>query len=295
MSVKVFVTGGSGFLGGFVLRQAVASGHEVLALARTDSAAEALTRLGARPVPGDLDDPESLDDAFAEAAAEGTEVLVNLASLGFGHAPAIVSATAEAGLHRAVFVSTTAVTTALSAPSKRVRLEAEQVIATSGLQWTILRPTMIYGAPDDRNVERLLRLLRRTPLLPVPGGGGRLQQPVHVEDVANAVLAAATRPVSTGRIYNVAGPAAITFRELIEESAAAVGRHPRLVSVPVGPTIWALRAYEKAVARPRIKAEQLERLSEDKAFDISAAVDDLGYQPRSFRAGVRAEAAALWS
>lgn len=293
--MKLFVTGGSGFLGGFVVREAVAAGHEILALARTDSSAEAVARLGARPVPGDLDDPASLDDAFAGAAAGGAEILVNLASLGFGHAPAIVAAAEEAGLHRAVFVSTTAVTTALSAPSKRVRLEAEDTIRASELEWTILRPTMIYGAAGDRNIARLLQLLRRTPVLPVPGGGTRLQQPVHVEDLALAVVKAATSPVAVRRTYNVAGPDPITFRELIKETATAAGRHPRLVSLPLRPSIWALRTYEKAVARPRIKAEQLERLSEDKAFDISAAVEALGYQPRAFRAGVRAEAAALWS
>ena len=87
----------------------------------------------------------------------------------------------------------------------------------------------------------------------------------------------------------------MTFRELIQETATAAGRDPRLVSVPLRPTIWALRAYEKATPRPRIKAEQIERLSEDKAFDISAAADDLGYRPRSFRTGVRAQAAALWT
>ena len=293
--MKVFVTGGSGFLGGFVLSEAAAAGHEVLALVRTHASAEVVTRLGAHSVPGDLDDPASLDDAFALAAADGAEVLINLASLGFGHAPAIVSAAVEAGLHRAVFVSTTAVTTALSAPSKRVRLEAEQTIRDSALEWTILRPTMIYGAAGDRNIARLLGLLRRAPLLPVPGGGRRLQQPVHVEDVAKAVLAAATNAASAGLTYNLAGPEPMTFRELIQETATAAGRDPRLVSVPLRPTIWALRAYEKAAPRPRIKAEQIERLSEDKAFDISAAADDLGYQPRSFRTGVRAEAAALWS
>ena len=293
--MKVFVTGGSGFLGSIVLDKAVAAGYGVHALARTDAAAEAVARLGAKPVPGDLDDPASLDDAFASAAAAGAEVLINLASLGFGHAPSIISAAMEAGLRRAVFISTTAVTTSLPAQSKRVRLEAEEAIRDSELDWTILRPTMIYGAAGDRNLARLLGLVRRAPLLPLPGGGGRLQQPVHVEDVAQVVLASATRPVSVRRIYNVAGPEAMTFRELIHETTVAVGHRPRVLSVPLRPTIWALRAYEKAVSKPRIKAEQLERLSEDKAFDISAAVEDLDYRPRSFRIGVRAEAAALWS
>ncbi len=293
--MKLVVTGGSGFLGGFVLREARTAGHKVLAVTRSSAAAEVVACLGARSMPGDLDDPGSLDEAFGFAAQKGAEVLVNLASLGFGHAPAIVAAAEEAGLTRAVFVSTTAVTTALPAPSKRVRLDAEQVIRASSLAWTIIRPTMIYGAAGDRNIARLLALLRRTPVVPVPGGGRRLQQPVHVQDLARAVLASALTDASISKIYDVAGPQSLTFRDLLREAGAAVDRRPRLLPVPMRPAIWALHAYEKAASRPRFRAEQLERLSEDKAFDISAAVADLDFRPRSFRIGVGAEAAALWN
>jgi len=292
--VKLLVTGGSGFLGGFVVREALAAGHTVLAMSRSSASAETVTRLGARPVPGDLDDPASLDEAFHSAARQGAQVLVNIASLGFGHAPLIVAAAEEAGFPRAVFVSTTAVTTALPATSKRVRLAAERTIHGSDIAWTIVRPTMIYGAPGDRNIERLLALLRRTPVLPVPGGGGRLQQPVHVHDLARAIVAAASAEASVGRSYDLAGPEPLTFRELLREAGAAVGRRPLLLPVPLRPSIWALRAYQMASARPRIKAEQLERLAEDKAFDISAALEDLGFRPRSFEEGVRDEVAELW-
>lgn len=292
--MSLMVTGGSGFLGGFVIRKATAAGYTVLALARSGAAAEEVSRLGARPVPGNLDDPSSLDAAFAGAAAQGVKTLVNVASLGFGHAPAIVAAAEEAGLQRAIFVSTTSVTTALPAPSKAVRLHAEQIVRDSDLDWTILRPTMIYGDAGDRNIARLLALMRRLPVLPVPGGGARLQQPVHVEDLAAAIMEAVSAPVSVGRVYDVAGPEPLTFRNLLEESGSALGRRVRLVPVPLRPAILALRAYERLSPRPRLKAEQLERLAEDKAFDISAASEDLGFRPRTFREGVRDEVTSLW-
>ena len=86
-------------------------------------------------------------------------------------------------------------TTTLHPPTKQVRLAAEQQIRGCGLDWTILRPTMIYGAAGDRNLSRLLRLLSRTAVLPVPGNGKCLHQPVHVADVADgrADRAAAAR------------------------------------------------------------------------------------------------------
>lgn len=288
--MKILVTGGSGFLGGYVLREAGSRGHDCVALARSQAAAAVVTRAGARPLAGDLDDAGGLAGAFAAA---GCQTLVNLASLGFGHTPAIVAAAEQAGITRAVFVSTTAVTTRLHAASRQVRLDAEARIRSSPLSWTILRPTMIYGAPGDRNLSRLLAVLHRAPLLPVPGGGARLQQPVHVADLATAVLGAAERTAAAYRTYDVAGPEPLTFAELLRLSAAAVASTTRFVPVPLAPAVAALRGYERVSRRPRIRAEQLLRLAEDKAFSIAGAASDLGYAPRSFAEGIAAEARAL--
>jgi nucleoside-diphosphate-sugar epimerase len=306
MSMRLLVTGGSGFLGGYVLAEAARRGHACVALARSTAAARTVAARGATPLVGDLDDGEALAGVFASTRCDA---LVNLASLGFGHAPAIVGAAVGAGLDRAVFVSTTAVTTALPARSKAVRLAAEESIRSSELTWTILRPTMIYGAPGDRNLARLLVLLaraRRAPrpggprslgglplVMPVPGGGRRLQQPVHVADLAGAVLAAVERPATAGACYDMAGPEPLTFAELLRASAAAVGCRVRLVPVPLAPVIALTLGYERVSRRPRIRAEQWQRLAEDKAFPIDAAARDLGYAPRSFAQGIREEAAAL--
>jgi uncharacterized protein YbjT (DUF2867 family) len=286
--VRVHVTGGSGFLGGHVLPLLQAAGHQVTGLARSGEAADVIAGLGAIPISGDLEDPASIDAAFT---ASGAEALVNLASLGFGHAGVIVAAAEEAGLRRAVFVSTTAIFTALPAGSKAVRLEAEKLIAASSLEWTIVRPTMIYGGPGDRNMARLLRLVRRAPLVPLPGGGQRLQQPVHVDDLAAAVVASLGVADSIGRCYDLGGPEAVTLRAVFDEAGAAVGRKPRVVAVPLGPAVAVARAYELVTRRPRLKAEQLARLAEDKSFDITAARRDLGFDPRPFSVGVRQEAA----
>jgi len=298
--MRLLVTGGSGFLGGFVLAEAARRGHDCVALARSASAARRVTARGAAPLAGDLDDAAALTGVFAGARCDA---LVNLASLGFGHAPSIVAAAAVAGLGRAVFVSTTAVTTGLPARSKTVRLAAEAAIRSSGLAWTILRPTMIYGAPGDRNMSRLLALLATAgrvlpsggpPLfLPVPGGGGRLQQPVHVADVAEAVLSAVERPGTAGSCYDIAGPEPVTFAELLRMSAAAVGCRARLLPVPLAPVIALTRCYERLSSRPKIRAEQWQRLAEDKAFPIDAARRDLEFAPRPLAEGVRGEAAAL--
>jgi nucleoside-diphosphate-sugar epimerase len=273
-----------------VIPRLLSAGHEATALARTDAAAKRVASLGARPIAGDLDDPASVDGAFAES---GAEVLVNLASLGFGHGPTIVAASEEAGMKRAIFVSTTSIYTRLSTSSKPVRMAAEEAIMASLLDWTIIRPTMIYGMPGDRNMARLLRGLRRLPLVPLPGGGSGLQQPVHVDDLAAAIVSALDRPGSINNAYDLAGPEPMSLRAVIKEAAAAMGRRPRLVPVPLAPVVLGVKLYEVLARSPRLKSEQLARIAEDKVVDIAAARADLGFTPRSFAEGIRAEAAML--
>jgi uncharacterized protein YbjT (DUF2867 family) len=288
--MRLLVTGGSGFLGGYVLDEARRRGHEVVALTRSDNAAGAVAKHGAEPLRGDLDDPAALPGVFRSAQCSS---LLNIASLGFGHAPAIVTAARAACIDRAIFVSTTAVTTRLPARSKQVRLDAEWQIRESGLKWTIVRPTMIYGAPGDRNLSRLLTALAWMPVLPVPGGGRHLQQPVHVADVAYAVLSAAEEPATTGATYDLAGPEPLPFAELLRIAARAVGGRTRLVPVPLAPALAAARCYERLAAHPRVRAEQIQRLAEHKAFAIDDAARDLGFAPRSFAEGIMVEAIAL--
>jgi uncharacterized protein YbjT (DUF2867 family) len=288
--MRLLVLGGSGFLGGYVLREAARRGHEAVALARSPHAARTVQGHGAQAIDGNLDDAGRLDEALAAARCEA---LVCLASLGRGHGPGIVAAAEDAGIPRAVFVSTTAVTTSLDPPTKHVRLDAEQQIRACGLDWTILRPTMIYGAPGDRNLSRLLRLLSHAPVLPVPGNGQCLHQPVHVEDVASAVLAALQRPAAIGALYNVAGPEPLPFAELLSTCVRSVGSRTRLVPIPLAPLTWLARGYELVSRHPRIRSEQLRRLGEDKVFAIDDAIRDLGYAPRPFAAGIADEARLL--
>src|SRR6185503_9539334 len=155
---------------------------------------------------GDLGDAASLD-----AWLDGCDALVYVASMGFGHVPGVVAAANAAGVRRAVFVSTTGIFTRLAAPSKSVRVAAEDCVRASRLAWTILRPTMIYGARGDRNMERLLRRVAKPWPIVVPGNGRALIQPVHVDDLADAIVAAFRASTAERREYDVSGRAPLSL------------------------------------------------------------------------------------
>src|SRR5262245_5617986 len=160
--MRVFVTGGTGFTGSRTVPLLLKNGYQVRCLHRPTSDRSALPQPEIEWAEGDL-----FDSGTLSASMQGADALINIASLGFGHVDSIIGAAKSARIQRAIFISTTAIFTQLNAKSKNIRLAAEQAIQNSGLQYTILRPTMIYGSPRDRNMWRLIRWMRVSPIVPV--------------------------------------------------------------------------------------------------------------------------------
>ena len=273
MRDRVLLIGGTGFLGSFVAARLAPRQTIVLVRPTSD---RAVLPPGVEVREGDLAQPLPL---------EGVHSVVYCASMGFGHVPPLVAALKTAGVQRAVFVGTTAIFTSLPAPSRAARVAAEAEVQSSHLAWTIVRPTMIYGSARDRNISRLLRFLKRWPVFPLCGNA--LWQPVHVEDVADGVVAALDAPQTHRRAYNLPGAEPLRFSELVHAAARAVGQRIVLVPVPVSAAVLAARVTRV------VTEEQVRRLAEDKAFSHEAATQDFGYAPRRFETGVTAEARLL--
>jgi nucleoside-diphosphate-sugar epimerase len=224
---------------------------------------------------------------------KGADTLVNIASLGFGHAETIVRAAQTARIRRTIFISTTAIFTQLNAQSKQVRLAAEQAIQASGLQFTILRPTMIYGGPRDRNMWRLIRFMRYSPVVPIIGDGNSLQQPIYVDDVARAILGCLSQDQTIGKCYNIAGKHSLPYNEVIDIIARKMNKRiwkPHLLSRPI---VSLLRLLERLHIPTPIKTEQVLRLNEDKSFNYEEAANDFGFNPLPFEEGIHLELQSL--
>jgi len=282
--VKVFVTGATGFTGSRTVPLLLEKGWQVHCLYRESSNRDVLLQPEIQWHLGSLEDPQEMIYAM-----QGCDALVNIASLGFGHAETIVHSAQKAGIERALFISTTAIFTKLNSSSKNTRLAAEAAIQNSDLAFTILRPTMIYGSPRDRNMVRLIRWLQRFPLIPILGKGNFLQQPVFVDDVAQAIIQCLEQPETIGKSYNIAGKKALTYNEVIDTIAAILDRKIYKLFLPDKVAVIFLRLLEKMKIPFPIKAEQVKRLNEDKDFSYEKARKDFQYQPRSFAEGIEIE------
>ena len=151
-----------------------------------------------------------------------------------------------------------------------------------GIEWVIFRPTLIYGLGRDKNISEIACFIRRFGFFPVLGEAKGLRQPIHAEDVAGACLAALQGSDGRSWSYNISGGETLTYREMVARVFAALGRRPRLLTVP----LWAFRlAVTTLRCLPRYRqwsAAMAERMNSDLVFDHADAVRDLGFKPRAF-------------
>jgi len=281
------ITGPLGFVASRMLPILAQGNVRVLALVRPGRDASVLDAFPNVEVRrGDLADPATLVQAF-----EGAREIVHLAGLAL--VPGMLPHVLAARVARGAFVSSAGVHTRLVSPSADAKRAGESALRASDLGFTILRPSMIYGTPRDRNIVRLLRLLERWPIVPSPLGGITPQQPVHVDDLVAAIFASLVRPVALRREYDVGGPEPLPLRDVVAECARALGRPAWVLPLPLAPAHAMARAA-KAMHLPfPVRPEQVLRLTESKSVDITPARRDLGFSPRSFRDGVAAEVALL--
>ncbi len=169
-------------------------------------------------------------------------------------------------------------------PEPRAELvrSAEAEFLASGRPGVMLHPTMIYGGFQENNLQRLIGLLRKISLLPLPGGGRNLVQPIHVGDVADAIVAATRRDWAAPTVIPLAGPQAMPWREMAHLCARAMGRRLMIVPVPLGPAIAGLEALRRLRLPVPLDPNVLRRFREDVEISTDAMRGELGINPRSF-------------
>jgi len=316
--VKVFVTGGTGFIGGEVVRQLRGRGEEVACLVRSPAKADKLTEQGCQIVSGDLGDAEAL-----RAGMEGCEAVVHAAAIYEVGIPAkqhpamweanvagterVLKAAGEANVAKLVYVSTVGifgnthrqvVDETYEHPGKEftsyyeeTKLEAHRVarrMIEDGLPGVIVQPGGVYGPGDTSQVADLLEqfFAGRLPLLPFPELGICL---THVEDIAGGILLALDRG-KVGETYVLSGPVT-TMREAIETVAAASGRKAPKHALPV-PLMKALTPIGPLVGKMMGQPPNLRELissADGVTFWASheKASRELGYAPRGLEEGLR--------
>jgi uncharacterized protein YbjT (DUF2867 family)/membrane protease YdiL (CAAX protease family) len=294
--MRIAVAGGSGFLGRHIVEALRARSHSVLVLARGRRG----TPLGTELVACDL-----ARDPLPAERLRGCDAVVNLAGIKREdgtqtfeavHVEAtqrLLAACHEAKVRRFVHVSVVCSRPDPGLPYHDTKWRAEEAVRGSGLDFTILRPGVIYGPGDDM-VTHLVRMIRFASLFPVVGRGDSVLQPVDVRDVAEAVAAALDRPRSVGGTYDVVGPERHTLAGVVRTVAEGTGLGVRLVPTPIAIQRIAVRMMDAVLPEPLSTPAQLQMLVDGLYGDMKPARRDLGLVPRPFTAeSVRALAPTI--
>lgn len=270
------VIGASGRSGVALCRALQASGTPFIPVVRS-AQRYAATGLAAPPRVADLGDPPALRQALADA----TRIVLTAHAR---NAAALIAAAPPAA--RLVLLGSTRKFTRWPDAHGNGVLAGEAAWLSSGRDGVMLHPTMIYGATGENNVQRLAALLARLPLVPLPGGGRALVQPIHQADLTAVILAALRTDWRGPHTLVVAGPEALRYADFVRAVAEAAGlRPPRLLSLPATP-LRLLAPLSRLVPRlPNIGADEIRRLTEDKAFDITG-LRQLGIAPRPLAQGL---------
>lgn len=266
----IALIGASGRSGAALARALLAEGTPFMPVVR-DAAKWAALGLPGTPRIADLGDAAAL-----RLTLQGADIVISTAHA--RHASAILAA-APADASLVLMGSTRRYSRWADAHGDGVRA-GEAAFLASGRAGVMLHPTMVYGAEGEDNVQRLAALLRRLPFAPLPGGGLSLVQPIHQSDVTRALLAASRHDWTGPHAMVIAGPKPIPYRDFLAAvvRAAGLGARP-VLPLPAG-LLRALAGLTRVIpGLPSIGADEIRRLTEDKAFDIAPMRDILGVLP----------------
>jgi nucleoside-diphosphate-sugar epimerase len=273
---RSLVIGATGLVGGYIVEQLIRSGQRPLTLSRSRRTGDGVDWLQ-----GDLERPEAFNfPSYATLYCTANSILL----------PAALPHLFNPSLKRVVVFTSTSVITKIDSEiaAERVHLrqlaDAEQKIASlcsqRKIDWTILRPTLIYTEGRDTNITPLSKLIRKFGFMPVVGGGRGLRQPVHAGDLAIGAIAAASSMAAANKIYSLPGGETLTYREMIGRIFDGLAMPRRIISVP--PLLWRGAFTIAKPLFPGANAAMGIRMMKDMTFDATPAAQDLGWKPRKF-------------
>jgi uncharacterized protein YbjT (DUF2867 family) len=290
--VKVFVTGGTGYIGQVVVRALIDRNHQVRLLQRPMTKREPPSQV--EVVTGDLFDSDVL-----EQACHGMDAVIHLVGVIREHprqgitmhrvhvdgTAAIVSAAKRAGVERFIHMSALRARENATSTYHRSKWASEQTVRDSKRLFTIFRPSVVFGeGGSGSNFVGLLRnLVASTPIVPMIGDGQFLLQPVSVETVAQAFASALDTERSIDKVYELGGPDVLTYHDILARIACQLNKPLRTFPIPIGVMRRLVPILQHFPAFP-LTVDQLTMLTEGNVCnDTTPAYEDLCLQPIPFQ------------
>jgi nucleoside-diphosphate-sugar epimerase len=289
----IFITGSTGFIGRNLLPLLRARSHRTRCFIRQHSMTEKISSFCDDKMIGDIMDEHSLTHAMA-----GCDTVIHMAGikaetfrasfegnfyLGTRH---VVDAAKRLGVKHFIFMSACGASPEAKSRFNHYKWLAEEYLRHSGLRYTILRTTIVYG-PGDHFVSRWMRVLKSFPLLPIFGDRNHLLQPVSVKDLSECIIKILENPAMQGQIHELGGPSRMTLPHAIKMISEAMGKKVRLILFPLQLVKPFAYLSEVFLSEPPLTSDEITRWMENEVCDYERVQKQFGFNLTHFKDGLQ--------
>jgi len=284
---SILITGGTGAIGSILVKK----------LAALDSVLRVLTlpndplvsRFDGIPVDiryGNISNPEDLNNI-----CDGIDIVIHCAAviiadedcvfdqINIKGTQNILSEAKKSGVKHFIHISSASVVYTKVTPYSISKRVAEKIVRESGVPWTIVRPTLVYGKSGGQEFDMFLDYLNKFPVIPFIGNGEAFKRPVFVEDLIDGFIKLACIPDGTGKIYSFSGANRITMIDFARYCLVLMEKERVIFNIPVWFCIILSKIMKKIMKNPPLRWNMIAGVIQDADLDPSEAIRDLGYNP----------------
>ncbi len=294
---RILVTGASGFIGSHVVPALVQQGYKVRCFVRISSKIGCLSSLSnVELCYGDMNNMDSL-----LRATDKVNAVIHLAAFTSEQASSadesyrvnvegmqnLINACEKNKVSRLIVVSSQSTKREKQGNYGYTKKLADEFVLKSTLNWTIVKPTLVYGKGSRGLFTKIIGLLENLPVIPVVGSGDYQLQPTYIDDLVHALVAIVNKKQTFRKVYDLAGESRISFNELLTIVNEELQQRKKMVHVPFSLCYGGIKTLSLFTKNPPVTTDNLLGLVQETNIDLAPAREDFGYDPLSFREGIR--------
>lgn len=294
--MKVVIAGGAGFVGRNLVRVMLENGYDPQDIVIIDFSEENLNFFNdynIKTINADLSKEGEWENDFS-----GADFLINLAAQisssqyepfyqnNIVTTQNLLKAANENNIERIIHFSSAAVLSVRKDDYANTKQEGEELVKKSGLKYCILRPSLMYGLTDDKNIGYLINFAKKFPFFPIPGSGKWPRQPIYIDDICQLIISI-MKDFPENKIYNVNGKEIIYFKDMIKIVLDELGGIHFRIFLPISVFKFSMMFYQRIIGNDEFTSDQVDSLTAEEIFPDEGCWEEFNIDVTSFKNGVR--------